>query len=353
MKKLLAVVLLISLIFNIGVSVSAKQNFEITNFRVVYSKTKLTTLKWKQIKNATYQVFRSNSENGGFKLVSTVQKSQFKDKKISPGKTYFYKVRAVKNKTKGEFSKTLKVVKLAALKSQIEQKISKFSGDWGVYVKDLKTDAYFSIGDRSFRSASTIKLFTMVSTFNQIKNGGLKQTETVNNHLEKMITVSDNEGYNQLVKYHSSSHSFCSGANVMNGFLKSKGFGNTYVSNTLQPAASKKEGLGYCNMIGLDDCGEVLEQIYDGKCVSKEYSKQMLSLLKRQTLNHKIPSVLPNGTVVAHKTGETSYAQHDVGIVYSPNSTYVLCVLSQYFDNEYTAVKNIQTISKMVYDYLN
>ena len=87
--------------------------------------------------------------------------------------------------------------------------------------------------------------------------------------------------------------------------------------------------------------------------VSKKYSKQMLNLLKKQTLNHKIPSVLPSGTTVAHKTGETSYAQHDVGIVFSPNSTYVICILSQYFDNEYVAVENVKSISKMVYDYLN
>ena len=168
-----------------------------------------------------------------------------------------------------------------------------------------------------------------------------------------MITVSSNDAYNELVRYHSSSHSFYSGLQIANKYLHSQGYKKTYVNNTLHPANSASEGTGNYNLVGLNDCGKILERIYNGESVSKKYSKKMLNLLKAQTFDYKIPDSLPKGVKVANKTGENGYAQHDVGIVYSKKSTYVICILSQFFGNSYTAIQNIKSVSREVYDYIN
>ena len=125
------------------------------------------------------------------------------------------------------------------------------------------------------------------------------------------------------------------------------------MNNTLHPSSSSSQGTGKYNLVGLNDCGKILERIYNGECVSKKYSKKMLKLLKAQTFDYKIPSSLPKGVKVANKTGENSYAQHDVGIVYGKKSTYVICVLSQFFGSSYTAIQNIKSVSREVYNYMN
>jgi len=116
LKKVLSLFLCIILFLSVGVNVSAKSPLGISNLRVVYSKTKLTTLKWKPLKNAKYQVFRSTSENGKYKLVSSVKKAKFKDRKIEIGKTYYYKVRAYRKVGKKTYYGSYSSVKYAKAK---------------------------------------------------------------------------------------------------------------------------------------------------------------------------------------------------------------------------------------------
>ena len=54
---------------------------------------------------------------------------------------------------------------LSSLKKQLEAMIQGYSGEWSVYVKDLKTDDIISINDKSMKPASVIKLFTMAATY--------------------------------------------------------------------------------------------------------------------------------------------------------------------------------------------
>jgi beta-lactamase class A len=52
----------------------------------------------------------------------------------------------------------------------------------------------------------------------------------------------------------------------------------------------------------------------------------MLEILARQQFNEAIPSGLPPGTRVAHKTGELTKIHHDAAIVYGPRP-FVLVIL--------------------------
>ena len=98
------------------------------------------------------------------------------------------------------------------------------------------------------------------------------------------------------------------------------------------------------------DCGLILEQIYRRTLVSPEASDEMLSLLKQQTRQHKIPYKLPEGTVCANKTGETSKIENDVAIVYSPGCDYIICVLT---NDAPSGIYDVRDISEMTYQYFN
>ncbi len=360
MKKLICFLLAFLFIFSANTASYAKENEKITvkqvtSLKVKNSKGKKTALKWKKVSGAKYQVFRSTKKKAKFKKIATVKKNKYTDK-LKKFKTYYYKVRAFKkvddNKYYGKFSKVLKVVKLKKLEKKLRKKLKKFSGKWSVFVKDLKTNDNFTINDTSFRSASVIKAFAMASLFNRIKKGKVKYKGSVKSNMKQMITVSSNEGFNQIVKFHSPSHNFLSGAKEANKYIKNNGYKNTYISNVIRPCSSTYQSLGGLNTVGAKDCGTLLERIYKGDCVSKKYSKEMLRLLKKQTFRNKIPAGVPKGVTVANKTGENSYTEHDIAIVYGKKTTYILCVLST-ISNKEKARSNIRGISKQVYNYLN
>ena len=60
--------------------------------------TKQATVKWSKVDGATgYQIYRSTKKSSGFKCVKTITNGKtvkYVNKKLSKGKTYYYKVRA-------------------------------------------------------------------------------------------------------------------------------------------------------------------------------------------------------------------------------------------------------------------
>ena len=250
------------------------------------------------------------------------------------------------------------------LKPQLENILSGYQGTWSVYVKDLNKDKEILLNDTQLYSASLIKAFVMAKTYQdmeQVKANEEKKLNTtdaktaevkLDDLLWNMITVSDNESCNELVKLQTDSLDFKKGAEDINKYLEKEGYSETTVQHTLHPAASAQESLGDRNMTSVKDCGILLERIYKGECVSKEASEAMLNLLLNQENTWKIPQGLPDGIKSANKTGETDQDQHDIAIVYGEKTTYILCVMSENCP-ESTAVTNIQNISKIVYNYLN
>lgn len=62
-------------------------------------------LTWKKMPGVDgYKIYRATSEDGKYKKVATVKKPTYKNNKLKPAKTYYYKVYAYKSKIKGEFS---------------------------------------------------------------------------------------------------------------------------------------------------------------------------------------------------------------------------------------------------------
>lgn len=91
-------------------------------------------------------------------------------------------------------------VKLSRLRTQINEKLKTYSGNWSVYVKDLKTGDVLSINETSMYPASVIKLFVMEAVYAGAAEKKISLSSYVNTLLDSMITISDNESYNELVR---------------------------------------------------------------------------------------------------------------------------------------------------------
>lgn len=253
---------------------------------------------------------------------------------------------------------------MTSLESTVKSLISDYDGSWSVYVEELEYENEFSINNQGMYPASLVKLFTMAATFENMEQVLENKTDylgsetsardTVAQLLENMIEVSDNESYNELVRIQSPDRNFAEGCNLINAYLQEEGYTGTGVHTTLHPSASStaNDGLGD-NVTCVEDCGALLEKIYKGTCGSQEDSGEMLHLLLDQENTLKIPGGLPEGVEVAHKTGETSEVQHDVGIIYGEKTDFILCIMIDEITSEAEIYSQIHELTETVYEALN
>jgi beta-lactamase class A len=91
----------------------------------------------------------------------------------------------------------------------------------------------------------------------------------------------------------------------------------------------------------------LLRKIGRGEVISRAASADMVEILKRQTDNDGIPTGLPAGTLVAHKTGTITGIHHDAAIVYAPRP-YVLVVLVRGITDQRVSAKLMADITRVV-----
>lgn len=96
---------------------------------------------------------------------------------------------------------------------------------------------------------------------------------------------------------------------------------------------------------------KLLHLIADEKAFSPHLSRRMLDILHSQEFNSGIPARLPEGTRVAHKTGEISTVAHDAGVVYlKERKPYVIVILTEWDPDTGGRSETIARISKLVHD---
>lgn len=234
----------------------------------------------------------------------------------------------------------------AGVQAALDAFLQENPGVWDIRYESLKTDAYAeaqSGHETEPRSvaASVIKLFVMGAVYDAVEQGTLSR-DAVYADLSAMITQSDNNACNRLVTQLGAGDAQ-RGMDAVDRFAAAQGCTGTQMARLmLQPGPE--------NYVTASDCARVLRQIYLGTCVSREASSEMLTLLLGQTVNDRIPARLPQGTPVAHKTGNlANLSCGDVGIVFAPEGDYILCVLSNHAQNDAQTTEAIAALSETVY----
>ena len=246
-------------------------------------------------------------------------------------------------------SQYLLVPSFKNLKKDLNEMIDTYEGSWSIYVKDLKSGISLTINDQPQDSASLIKLYIAGAVLEKIQHQELEETETIDLLLSDMISLSDNEAANELVRYLSDSHDHQDGMEKVNEFIEEHDFTDTWQYNGLEDS-----NLWYgdeVNITSAKDCGRFLEEIYDGDMVSHLASRQLEGYLLDQEITWKIPAGIPSEIKTANKTGEKDNTQNDASIVYTPYRDYIICVMATNLTDEDTAVENIRAVSAKVYGF--
>ena len=103
------------------------------------------------------------------------------------------------------------------------------------------------------------------------------------------------------------------------------------------------------NVTNAADIAALYVMLINGQVVSESASQEMLVLLEDQQINDRLPSYLPEDTVVAHKTGNLDGLVHDAGVIFAPAGPIVVVVLTEDLE-ESQANDLIATIARLAYD---
>ena len=241
----------------------------------------------------------------------------------------------------------------AGLEEVIRSSLGDEVDSYGVVVKNLVNGAVAEVNPhKPFETASLFKLWVMYEVYKQVELGLVDMDEellvtpyyaswdagslpvevcdtlTVREALWAMITYSDNTS----------------------AFLLRDRVGPGNINRDLQALGLTESAFRHEDVISTAaDMALFLEMVVLQAAVSSEASREMLDLMLAQKVRDRLPALLPAGTEVAHKTGNLPEVTHDVGIVYAPQPTYIIAVLS----DESGEAEPIAVLSRAIYDYFN
>lgn len=219
------------------------------------------------------------------------------------------------------------------LEKSLSEEIGRMGGKWSLYLKRLDTDQVIGINENEkMVAASLIKLFVAGGFFKQAEDDIL-DADNYGSHPDTMISISDNGAANALIN--------AVGMDSINEFAEANGFTSTEINRRML------ENNGTENYTSARDCGVMLEQVLEGSYVNKEASDRILNALKEQERTWKIPAGIPSEVETGNKTGELGYVDNDAAIVWAPNCTYILCIMSSDAGNR---ISEIVHLSSMVYE---
>lgn len=222
----------------------------------------------------------------------------------------------------------------ATLASQLDALVGGFPGGAAVWVGDPSQPQplYARDPDREIVTASLYKLAVLAEAEREVDARQLSYGDTItieheditedgsfeapgteltlDEALEQMITVSDNGTAVHLARM--------LGPDKCNALLAASGIQGFHVR-----LSDHEDNYATARAIGT-----YFTLLANRKLVSPAASDRMIKRLERQQINDRIPARLPEGTVVAHKTGNLPGLVHDAGIVFTPRGPRVLVVMT-------------------------
>jgi beta-lactamase class A len=198
----------------------------------------------------------------------------------------------------------------------IEQYAKDKGGSWGVSYMSLSGNARNASyqGDKSFRTASTYKLFVAYGALKRVESGQWSWSMQVNGGrdlakcLDDMIVKSDNPcGETLLDKI---------GFKTLTSELKAIGLNNSSFTCSC----------GY-PVTTANDLVRFNGALQAGQLLNADSTSRLIGLMKRNVYRQGIPKGASGTT--ADKVGFLDAFLHDAAIVYSPSGTYALTIMTE------------------------
>ncbi len=225
----------------------------------------------------------------------------------------------------------------AKLRRRLLQLGRQVGGTFAFYVRDLGSGAAVEIrADEAFPAASVIKLPILLAVLEKVRNGAASLDQrvtltawhktggsgvfqhfregtefTLEDACTAMIVLSDNVATNLVIDVAT--------IDGVNGYLEAQGCERTRLHRYIgKPEMAGWRGAEGPSQAVPAEIGRLLERLARRELLTPELSTRAMLFLRRQQHRALIPRLLPEGTVVAHKTGSLNGVRHDAGLIWLP-----------------------------------
>jgi beta-lactamase class A len=241
----------------------------------------------------------------------------------------------------------------STLETDINSYIGGFQGQYGVTLADISAGGGFSInGGDTYVAASTFKIPLNLYLFNKFKAGSISPDAGME------YLQNDYEGGTGKVQYAKVGTRY----KIRTLSKYSIIYSDNVATNMLLRLLGRKNTKDFMRSLGgivvddanntscPDDMAIYLKALYDFCNDNPELGSELMGYFENTIFSDRLPKLLPEGTIIAHKIGNMTSAVHDVGIIYA-DRTYILAVMSKNVSEE-EAYDVIANISKKVFDFM-
>jgi beta-lactamase class A len=262
------------------------------------------------------------------------------------------------------------------LQAKVQNLLTGFNGNVGVYIKNLRTGKTVAINaDTIFPTASMVKIPILLGMMDKLNRGeyqyhqeltykdsllyagsdilgSFKNGEKV--ELSKvmmlMLTTSDNTASLWL-------QSLAGKGTRINEILDSLGFTSTRVNSRTPGREANRTQYGWGQTTPYE-MALLMEKIYRRQIISDSASAKMLRLLGRNYWDEEAISQIPPHIFVASKNGAVDASRSEVLLVMAPGNPYLFCICTK--NNKDTSWEGTneawmlaKNLSKLLWEYFN
>ncbi|MBI2428582.1 MAG: serine hydrolase [Ignavibacteriales bacterium] len=260
------------------------------------------------------------------------------------------------------------------LTKKIEELVKDFKGDYGIFVRHLKSGKTVEINaDTLFPTASMIKVPIMTGVFDKVEKGKLKYDSllmyrdslfydgedivgtlkdsgriVLSKVVMLMITTSDNTGSLWC------QHLAGTGTRI-NEIMAKNGFQFTRVNSRTPGRESMRSQYGW-GVTTPREMAELVVRIREGKMISPWASERMYRNLARIYWDGEALSEIPPYIHAASKQGAVNRSRSEVVLVNAPSGDYVFCVITKNQHDESWIPENegyvlLRNVSRTLWQY--
>ena len=260
------------------------------------------------------------------------------------------------------------------LEQKLEDILSDFEGESGVYVYHLKNNAEVAINaDKIFPTASMIKVPIMMTLFNKIEKGELGYNDKVvykdslfysgddilgsfkdgeeialSKLVMLMITMSDNTASLWCQQI--------AGTGIeINKYLIQAGMKKTRINSRTPGREDDWEKYGW-GQTTAREMASLVKKIGEGKAIAKAASEEMYKVMGNIYWNSEALSQIPPQIATASKQGAVSQSRSEVVMVNAPSGDYVFCVLTNHqqdtsWEHDNAGYQLIRDVSRILWEH--
>lgn len=233
---------------------------------------------------------------------------------------------------------------LTALLQSFVNDTAQAGGEWAVAVQRADEEQCCAVSSKPMQSASLIKLFVAATVEENLEPVAAEEQYSgeTGELLFHMLSESDNEATNTLVTRLGNGDAKA-GMALVNAYCAKHGYEDTSMGRLMLDFNADED-----NFTSVEDCCAFLQSLLSGETTGADV---ILDALKQQTRTAKIPAGVPEDVQTANKTGELDTVENDAAIIWSGDSPYILCVMSQDVLDASAARSHIVAVSQQVYQY--